>query len=456
MKTSTVLSLFGLILLGLTSCSEENLNLRPLSEIGDNAFYTNAEEVEGGVIAIYDGLQQIPIREFALTEMRSDNTRTKSREGDWAQFESFDVKPTNTAIGLYWEANYNAIFRANRVLANLEVVNDTEIRSQFEGEARFARALAHFNLVRAFGGVPILDRVIIQTDTEYFAQSSPEEVLAFVREDLEMAATKLAAKGKYGFGRATSGAARALLGKVLLTQGNHAEAKTVLEQVIASDSYRLLNDYRAVFYNEGNDEILFSINYLDDDSNESQDYSFEFTAGGRVSGLNFPTDDFRAAVSPEDSTRAAVLFNPSAPAEVGKFITQSADGRLAGNDWIVIRYADVLLLYAEAILAGAQSTQSLEAIRAYNQVRARAGLSTLAVDGSATLTKEALLYERRIELAFEDHRFYDLVRFGEAERILGAFAAANGESFTPNDLILPIPQGEVNVSQGLLTQNPGY
>ncbi|MCP9236977.1 RagB/SusD family nutrient uptake outer membrane protein [Lewinella sp. JB7] len=455
MKFRNLLPLFcGLLL--LPSCNEEDLNLNPLSEIGDNGFYTNIGEVQGAVVAIYDGFQQVPLREFALTEMRSDNTKTKSSEGDWAQFESFDVEPTNTAIGQYWAANYNVIFRANRVLENLDVVEDTNLRNQFEGEALFGRALAHFNLVRAYGGVPIVDRVIIQADEEYFAQDSREDVLAFVRNDFERAAGLLPAKSAMPYGRATRGAANALLAKVLLNQGEYAGAANVLKAVIDSDQYRLLDNYGDVFYSEGNDEVLFSINYLDDDSNESQDFSFEFTAGGRVSGLNFPTDDFRAAVDTADTERAAILFNPDAPAEVGKFITQSADARLDGNDWIVIRYADVLLLYAEAIMAGSESTQSLEAIRAYNQVRARAGLSTLEVDGSATLTEEELLHERRIELAFENHRFYDLVRFGEAERILGAFAAANGYTFTPTDLILPIPQGEVNVSQGLLSQNPGY
>ncbi|MEL6135408.1 MAG: RagB/SusD family nutrient uptake outer membrane protein, partial [Bacteroidota bacterium] len=108
----------------LTGCMEDRLNLSPLSAIGENGFYTNADEVEGAVIAIYDGLQAVPLREFALTEMRSDNTQTKTSEGDWAQFESYEVQPTNLAIGDYWSANYNVIFRANRVLENLEVVEE--------------------------------------------------------------------------------------------------------------------------------------------------------------------------------------------------------------------------------------------------------------------------------------------------------------------------------------------
>ena len=122
----------------------------------------------------------------------------------------------------------------------------------------------------------------------------------------------------------------------------------------------------------------------------------------------------------------------------------------------VLRLADIYLLYAEAIMEGAQSTQNLTAIRAYNAVRDRVGLPTLAVDGSASLTLDDLLYERRMELAFENHRFYDLIRTGKAIDILGNFASTYGFRFSSTDLLLPIPQEEINVSRGLLSQNPGY
>jgi hypothetical protein len=169
---------FYLILIAACSYScKDKLDLVPPSFIGDNGFYNNAEEVEGGVIAIYDGLQAIPLREFALLEMRTDNTETRSSEGDWAQFESFDVQPTNLAVGTYWQANYNVIFRANQVIKHLDVVTDDATRKQFEGEAKFARALAHFNLVRAFGDVPMIDHVIIQTNTEFFIRDNTVSVL---------------------------------------------------------------------------------------------------------------------------------------------------------------------------------------------------------------------------------------------------------------------------------------
>ncbi|MEL6192620.1 MAG: RagB/SusD family nutrient uptake outer membrane protein [Bacteroidota bacterium] len=448
--------LAGFIAAMFTSCSEDELDLQPLSAIGSNGFYTNTEEVEGAVIAIYDGLQQVPLREFALFEMRTDNTESNTGEGVWGEFNDFDVLPTNLAVGEYWAANYNVIFRANKVLENLEVVTDAAAKAQFEGEALFARALAHFNLVQGYGDVPYVDKVIIQTDTDYFDRDPASTVLTNVISDLTRAVGLLLSKGDTEFGRATNSAAEAVLAKVYLTTGDYGTAEVLFGNIINSGEYSLQTSYADVFYNEGNDEIIFAIPYVNDDVNESQDFSFEMTIGGRNTGLNFATTDFLTSMDPEDIERAPILINPATTAESGKFVTSSSDARLCGNDWIVMRYADVLMMYAEAIMAGNGSTQDLDALGAYNMIRERVGLSTLPLDGSATLDDVTLLDERRMELAFENHRLNDLKRFGKAESVLGAFAARNSLSFTATDLILPIPQGEINVSSGLLTQNPGY
>ncbi|MBT6236056.1 MAG: RagB/SusD family nutrient uptake outer membrane protein [Bacteroidetes bacterium] len=434
-----------------TSC-EEQLDLAPLSAVGDNGFYTSADEVEGAVIAIYDGLQTLPLREFALTEMRSDNAKSKSREGDWAQFEANTVAPTNQAVGQYWAANYNVIFRANVVLENLDSVSVDADRKQFEGEAKFARALAHFNLVRAFGDVPIIDQVIIQTDEDYFDRDAAASVLAFIDADLASAASLLPESNE--FGRATSGAANGLLGKVRLTAGDHAGAASVLAPLVNGSTYSLMSDYSDVFYQEGNNEILFAIPYVNDDVNESQDFSYEMTAFGVRAGLNYLTDDFKNSMSPDDTLRAPVIVSSNNANETGKYLTTSADVRRCGNDWIVLRHADVLLMYAEAVMGTSTQTADANAIAAYNAVRKRAGQSE--VTGGDALTKEALADERRFELAFENHRLYDLIRFGNATSVLAAHAAATGNAFEPTDLLLPIPQAEINISAGKLTQNPGY
>ena len=200
---------------------------------------------------------------------------------------------------------------------------------------------------------------------------------------------------------------------------------------------------------------MFAIPYLNDDVNESQDFSYEMTAFGVRAGLNYITDDFKTNMDINDTVRAATSISANNVREVGKYLTTSDDTRRCGNDWIVLRYADILLMYAEAIMGPSESTADATAINAYNEIRARAKQSQLAV-GVDELTKEALLNERRYELAFENHRFYDLVRFGVANNVISEYATSVGYSFEPTDLLLPIPQAEINVSAGKLLQNPGY
>jgi len=455
MKNYIYISLILTTCLFLSSCGEDELELAPQSEIAETNFYNNDREVEGAVLAIYDGLQELALREFALTEMRSDNTKSRSNEGDWAQFDQLNVAPTNYAVGLYWSVNYNVIFRANTVLAHLDVVQNETAKDQFEGEAKFTRALANFNLVQAYGDVPLIDQVVGITDADYFDRDDKNLVLALIVSDLKEAKELLPTKTGTEFGRATSAAAAALLAKVYLTQKNYSEAKVLLNELIVDSNYSLEDDYSDIFYSEGNDEILFAIPYYDDDSEESQDFSFEMSLGGGT-GLNFLTSDFVNSADPTDTERAEVLFNPLDTYTIAKFLTSSSNARLCGNDWIVLRMADVYLMHAEAIMNGNNFTEDVRAIESYNIIRARVSLSTLPEDGTAQLTKEVLLYERRMELAFENHRFYDLIRFDLADEILGDYLTSTGYTYNPNGLLLPIPQSEINVSDGLLTQNPGY
>lgn len=449
------LVVFAILFVG---CSKNDLNLNPISSIGDSGFYNTDTEIEGAVISIYDGLQEIPKSEFALTEMRSDNTKSRIGQGDIGEFEEYRILPTNFYVSKYWKDNYNVIFRANRVLKNLNMVSNNLKKVQFEGEAKFSRALAHFNLTNAFGDVPILDKEVNFTDPDfddYLDRDKVSDVLSFVVLDLIEAINLLPSRGNIEEGRATSGAASALLAKVYLTQQNYLGAQSLLETLIGDSKYGLVEDYKDVFYAEQNKEIIFAIGYKDNDANEGQDFSFEMTLQGGTA-YNFLEDNFRADVDVLDIERSAVLFNPNDQFTIGKYLPTSSNIRLAGNDWIILRLADVYLMHAESIMAGANSTTNLNALNSYNAIRFRVGLSTLPIDGSGVLTKEILLHERRIELAFENHRFYDLVRFGKAIEILSEHAKSKGDIFEASDLLNPIPQNEINISKELLIQNPGY
>ena len=155
------------------------------------------------------------------------------------------------------------------------------------------------------------------------------------------------------------------------------------------------------------------------------------------------------------ATKEVIKFLPEGSV-ISTTPTYGVTPKDAGNDWIILRYADVLLMHVEAVMAGSASTTNSTAIDSYMEVRVRAGFDPI-VDRPATLSKDALLLERRVELAFENHRFFDLLRFGVADEVLTTHASAMGYSeYNTRTLLLPIPAREINLSNELMEQNPGY
>lgn len=464
----------GLATLALVSCGEDFLEPQPESAISAEEYFENTDQLRNAVIGMYDAIQGVNSndlddnfsiqREFYLTEMRSDNTRTKSGEGEAAQFENFTVTSSNGIVANYYISMYEVIYRANLVLANLDAASAEEA-AFFEGEAKFVRAYAYFNLVRLFGEVPLVDRLIGPLEKEIsYTRVAESQVYDLIVSDLQTAVDNL--DNTY-VNRASGAAAKTLLAQVYLRmETNYAEAQTLLESVINSGDYSLQSNFKDVFYNEGNSEIVFAVGYTSDITSDSQNFSAEFlNSVGRTSGMNYVTADARLALDEMGGNRTefsyrqdmaqptqyqVVKYLPNGDESLGIEPT-SSNPELAGNDWIVIRYADVLLLHVEAILAGGQETSATAALNSFNEVRERAGL-----DPVSSITKEELLEERRVELAFENKRFFDLVRFGVAQQVLSGFSEDNGLSFSATDLLLPIPQREINLSNGAMEQNPGY
>ncbi|MFT4534847.1 MAG: hypothetical protein ACJA1A_001865 [Saprospiraceae bacterium] len=461
------------LLFAFQSCGDDYLSPTPESAISASAYYTTEAQLETGVINMYDGIQGINSTssndnhsiqvEFYLTEMRSDNTRTKSSEGEPEQFENYTVESTNGIVGDYYRSVYNTIYRANIVLENLGVASAAAAAS-FEGEAKFVRAYSYFQLVRLFGDIPLVTSVIGPEDTDIqFTRVSTSEVYNLIVSDLETASANL--DNSYRT-RASKSAAQALLAKVQLTLGNYSAAQSLCESVMGA-GYELEANFKDVFYTEANSEVIFAIGYAPDDSKDSQNFSAEWlNAVGRTSGVNYVTDEAVAALDALGGDRTAYSYRidpgQTEQSQVVKYLPNgdegleipatSSDPTMAGNDWIVLRYADVLLMHAEAIMGSAPNTVNAAAIASFQKVRDRAGL-TAAV---SEITKSSLLDERRVELAFENQRLFDLIRLGFAQSVLSEFATNNGFSFTPNDLLLPIPNNEIGLSNGLLTQNPGY
>jgi len=370
----------------------------------------------------------------------------------------------------YWQSMYQIIFRANNILNFIDVADESN-RSAYAAEARFLRAICYFRLVRLYGPVPLVTTVVSPGESELlFTRVAEEQIYAQIISDLQDAVANLDNSFK---SRASKAAAQGILAKVLLSQASpdYAGAQALCEDIVNSGEFSLQSDFSDVFYNELNDEIIFAIQYQFGNTQESQGYSAEFTSTvrqGRQDGLNLANPNLVSDFTAFGGNRTDVSFVTfGSKNEVTKFLPEGSDVSVfpptygsspgdAGNDFIVLRYADVLLLHAEAILGGTAQTSSSAAINSYMAVRTRAGFDPVA-DRPAALTAEDLLVERRVELAFENHRFYDLLRFGVADAVLGAHAAANGFSdYNARKLLLPIPSREINLSGGLLTQNPGY
>ncbi|WP_412560216.1 RagB/SusD family nutrient uptake outer membrane protein [Winogradskyella sp. MIT101101] len=475
MKSKKIFTI--LLMVFLVSCGLEPI---PTSAVVVDNFFNNDEEIEAGIFNIYHSLQgSNPLEgdggfnnphlgiqiEYQMGEVLSDNARTKSGSPQGFDFEIFNVLPQTLAVTTYYRSMYRIIFNANVVLENLQNASE-ENAPLFEAEARFLRAYAYFNLVRYYGDVPLVDRTIGPEETEIaFTRVDQDLIYDFILDDLNFALNSgldISSRN-----RASRGAIQTILAKVHLTLGNYLDAQVLLESVIASEVYSLEDNFLDIFYNESNNETVFGIAFDDTQVSDSQGFSAEFLdAVGRGTGTNYATDELVAAFNDIGGVRGQFSYRED-PGNPGKYQTVKflpiidenvgvtsapANPRIAGNDWIVTRYADVLLMHVEAILAGGQETSSIDAITSFNAVRERAGTAEPITE----VTKQMLMDERRVELAFENHRFLDLKRFGVAQEVLSAFSAANNHDFQAYELLLPIPSAEISISQGILTQNPGY
>lgn len=460
------------------SCSDDFLNPEPDTAVAVGSFFQTDDDVLAGVIGIYDAIQGVNENtttnigtvnrgvqfEYLLTEHRTDNTRGATTEGSKADFHRYLVNANNVESEDYWASMYDVIFRANNILDFINVA-DEENQASYTAEAKFLRAYAYFNLVRLYGDVPLVTEVVGPEDNQaLFTRVALTEVYVQIIADLQEAIGVLDNTQK---SRASRAAAQGLLAKVYLSQPspNYTGARQMCEAVINSGDYALMPDFNDVFYSELNNEVIWVIQYQSGNTQESQSFSSEFTSAvraGREDGLNILNDNMVTDLVTYGGNRTTTSFTTVGSSnEVAKFLPDGFDvndnygpnARNAGNDWIILRYADVLLMHVEAIMAGGPSTGDVAALNTFQEVRDRAGLTVPVT----SISSNELLRERRVELAFENQRWFDLIRFGVADAVLSAHATEMGYSdYSARALLLPIPAREINLSDGILTQNPGY
>ncbi|MFI0430198.1 RagB/SusD family nutrient uptake outer membrane protein [Mariniflexile sp. HMF6888] len=476
-----------------TSCSDQ-LNLEPISDIGANEFYQNTEEINLAVVGIYNSMQNMLDKEFVLTELRSDNTYMSPRNSETAnvpyrQVDRFVLTSQNIFVEDYWRACYRIISLANNVITQIDVVEDQELANKYEAEARFFRAHAYFNLVRLWGGVFIVDKPISGEEAKAIDRSNVEDVYDFLLADLEFASNNLpnTATGQ-DLGRLTKWAAKTELGKAYLTLGgpsNLTKAETVLSEVVYDSPFSYLSSYANVFNinNEYNNEILFAVRYQTGSVGLGAPFanyfapiqSDNYVVTGSGDELNvpatsmsnaYPLGDDRKDVSMADSW-VGFQGQVNEYRYVKKYNSDFGTVDDAGNDWPVIRFTDAMLLLAEAI--NESSGPTAEAMDLLNQVHERAGLT--AYDASEIGTyfdfKLALELERKLEFAFENQRWFDLLRTGRAVTVMNTQFATEDQYNDPNrpqfktdpiqefQLLLPIPQYEIDLNPSI-AQNIGY
>lgn len=505
-----------LALLGLTatSCKKSFIEIAPKSSYTDANFFQTDGQFKSAVIAAYAPLRDVMVNDYLLSEMRSDNTIYQpipSNRGaaytDRERISDFLESSTDTYIASEWQYCYLVISRANIVISRLKTatgIPDASVKS-YDGQCKFLRALMYFKLVRLYGGVPLFLQEVRTPDDAFLPRASVTDVYAQIVADATDAMNELSAPAKFPqTGEATKGSATVLLADVNVYLKKYAEAETLLN-TLPGMGYGLLANYSDVFLpaNKNSKESLFEVQYLEGNTTgtTANPLPFHFiprspntsmvttTAINNQStgGLNTPTQDLINAYEPGDKRLDASIGIVEGTYNASDYFTYSAVKSVVGyagppagkvavpyakkyehgasttsganDDFPIYRYSEALLLLAEA-----QNEQGKSPATALHAVRSRAGLGDITTTDQTAL-RVAILHERRVELAFENKRWHDLVRSGNAASVMNAFGTALKTQMTylspdaykvdANKLLFPLPAAEIGLNTKL-TQNPGY
>lgn len=468
------------------SCSENFLDVSPQGEQPNEQFWVSAEDAGKAVNAMYANLRgwnQVAFAAIAIESLGSDNSEKGSSPSDATflnNFNDFTVTATEGQLLDFWTGQYQSINLANQVLDNVPGISmDQNLKDRYLAEAKFIRALAYFRLVRAFGGVPLRLHVPEDASQYNLPRASKEEVYIAIEQDLTEAAVVLPPSYTgIDVGRATKGAALALHAKVSMYQAKWQQVLDLTNQVKGL-GYSLFPSFEAQFRveNENNQESIFEIQAAvipgNPDASNSQ-YSQVQGVRGSVGGgwgFNVPTTDladafeegdprrdatiiFRGETTPQGDAIPAVgdnpMYNQKSYVPFGQHVAGYNEGAEQNIRWL--RYADVLLMNAEANNELGNTNDALESLE---EVRARARGGNPDILPEVTTTdqeqlRQAIWHERRVELAMEFDRYFDVIRQGRGEEVFGPLG------WQPHNVVWPIPQREIDLSAGVLTQNEHY
>jgi len=487
-------------------CQDKFIELQPISDMNAVTFYKTEQDMNQAVMSPYASLRDLYNQLFIYTgEIRSDNTTFSWVPGNSKDMTSIDnfgdvLLSDNSYVLNLWNNAYHTILRCNIVLDKIDAVpfKDPKVKEQYKAEARFLRSLIYFWLVRIYGDIPKLDKQVTVQEAYTLGRVPVQEIYDFIVEDLKFAEANLpSAYAANDKGRVTLGGAKGLLAKVYMTMAgyplkkgasHYALAETKALEVINSNSYALVADYKNLFdvKNKNSSESLFEIQYKKGGTNTGSPWNNDFAPRfsnkevvlmGDKSGFNAPTPSMSAAYENGDPRKAismsdGYVSDPGGTRINEKYVRKYYDISFAtipdnDNNWIELRLADIYLLYSEALVR--QGKQQETALLYLNKIRQRARNSTGAAAGALSdypaFTSDADLLlaiekERRIELAFENHRWFDLVRTERAKAVMSQEQkdqnGFNTATWNDNMLLFPIPLQVIQSNPEKIKQNPGY
>lgn len=511
MKNSKYMLILLTGALSFGSCKKDFLELYPEGQMNEGNFYKSTVDFQQAVVGAYTPLRDVANIAFYMDEMRSDNAHydynSKDRGGlGYEQLADFLDNSQNGVTAIRYQGDYNGISRTNVILDRLEKITFTMAdadRKQIIGETKALRAHYYFDLVRHYGGVPLHLHEVTDKSQASLPRSTAEQVYAQIIADFTDALANVAApKLPQETGRVTKGMVATELAHVYMTLKQFDKAVPLLQSVTTM-GYSLWANYEDAFKNENknNKESVFEVQYKDGTDGQSSTFIYRFIPNGNTinitgisyndtnGGWNYPTDDLLSAYEPNDkrldatvgviegtynsntdfvASKIVSIVNYKAPTGViAKYFVRKyyhPPYLLANNtkeNWPIYRYANVLLLLAEALNETGQSAAALPYL---NQVRTRAGLTATTITDQTQL-RNIIAHERRIELAFENSRWLDLVRTDQAIPVLTAYGIKTKAQYgyilpsaytiTAARFIYPIPFRELQLNANLV-QSPGY
>ncbi|MEJ7738345.1 MAG: RagB/SusD family nutrient uptake outer membrane protein [Chitinophagaceae bacterium] len=462
------------------SCKKEFIELPPISTVSVEAVYKTDKDFQDAVVSVYSTLRNQYQDFWIYGDLRSDDSwHALGNDAFLVSVNTFSMNSSAALLINTWRNYYSVINRANLILSKIERADAAEVtnKNRHIAEAKFLRAIAYFDLVRIFGDVPMITSPIsIQDGYKKNREKTDKIYNDLIIPDLLEAESNLPVKYTGAdVGRVTKGAARALLGRVYLTRKDFIKAEAKLQEVTTM-GYAILKNYNDLFdysKDEHHSEYIFDIEYEEGGLGLGSGFSNKFlpkSAGsaadlyygvkGGAGEQNTPTLAFFDAFDPADLRRDVTVAKGYLDnngvfrgfIQIATFTKKYLARTPAINDskanWKVIRYADVLLMYAEALNENGKTSQAIPYL---NQIRTRVGLPEHTVT-SKDEVREQIYRERRFELGMEGVRWFDLVRTGRALSVMQPFG------MKPHMTVFPIPLIELQIinDPAVLAQNPGY